>query len=99
MLTYDRFKLQTGFMQKTCQACKQIFDFSDWDRKLLDEISPVINNQKISIPDPTRCPDCRQRRRLVSRNERNLFYTKCGRSGKKMLSLYPPNTKYNVFRI
>lgn len=49
------------------------------------------------MPAPTLCPDCRQRRRLSFRNERNLYRRSCDASGKQIISIYSPDKPYKVY--
>lgn len=53
--------------------------------------------EKIKVPPPTWCPECRMIRRLSWRNERALFKNKCGFCGKTTVSMYAPETKAIVY--
>lgn len=53
--------------------------------------------EKIKVPPPTFCPDCRSVRRMASTNERILYYRKCDLTGEKILSMYPENTTFPVY--
>src|SRR5689334_16070259 len=73
---------------KQCQNCKQEFtthpdDFSFY--------------QKIKVPPPTFCPDCRLQRRMIFRNERTLYKIKCDLCQKEVISLYHPNKSFPVY--
>jgi len=84
-------------MNKSCTKCAQQFEITDEDQKFYDKVSPVISGKKYLIPPPTLCPDCRQQRRLVFRNERNLYLRKCNLCGKVVISLYSAEKPHNVY--
>ena len=73
---------------KNCQNCKKDF---------VIEPDDFVFYEKIKVPPPTWCPDCRLQRRMVVRNEHFLYKTKCGRTGKTMFSMYPAVAKLNVW--
>ena len=73
---------------KTCKQCSQSFSVTDVDRRFYE---------KISVPGPTLCPDCRAQRRLACRNERSLYRRNCDLTGKSIVSFYPPNSPYKVY--
>ncbi|MCX6807376.1 MAG: hypothetical protein NTZ80_01015 [Patescibacteria group bacterium] len=75
---------------KNCIKCNEQFEVSDQDRAFYDRVSPVFNQQKYLIPEPTMCPDCRRQRRLSFRNERNLYYRNCDLCKKKILTFFSP---------
>ncbi|MBT6068924.1 hypothetical protein HOG48_04165 [Candidatus Peregrinibacteria bacterium] len=73
---------------KTCIKCKAEFEVADEDRKFLEDISPIFNGKKYLVPEPTKCPACRQQQRLAFRNLRSLYTRKCDLTGKVMISTY-----------
>ena len=75
-------------MNKSCQNCKKAFDIKP------DETDFYT---KISVPEPTFCPDCRFQRRLMRRNERVLYPRTCSGSGKKIISYYDENVSFPVY--
>ncbi len=77
-------------MQHTCASCSQSYDVTKDDLAFYDSVSPVIAGKKQSLPPPTHCPDCRQRRRLSHCNERNLVSGECGMCKKRTLTQYGP---------
>src|SRR3989338_9015406 len=81
-------------MQKTCTNswCGQSFEITDEDLAFYDKISPVIAGKKYPIPPPTKCPDCRQQRRLGHANERHLYQGSCRLCDKRTLTQYPPTS-------
>ncbi len=75
---------------KTCPHCQSAFAITQWDVDFYAKISPTFAGQKFSIPTPTLCPACRQRRRMAFRNERSLYRRTCDASGKQIISMYAP---------
>jgi hypothetical protein len=73
---------------KTCQNCKQDFVIEPDDFGFYE---------KIHVPAPTFCPECRAIRRLIWRNERSLYHNQCAFSGKKILSMFSPETDLVVY--
>ncbi len=53
--------------------------------------------EKMKVPPPTWCPDCRFQRRLSWRNERGFFHNTCKKCSKKILSVYSPNSDIVVY--
>ncbi len=74
----------------TCRQCQTPFKVTKEDRDFYE---------KMAVPEPTLCPDCRQQRRLAWRNERALYSRKCDLSGEPMISCYPPDAPYKVYRV
>src|SRR3989344_5361870 len=77
---------------KTCQNCKQNFQIEPED---------FLFYEKMKVPPPTWCPECRLKRRMVWRNERNLYRVKDAVSGQEVFSGIPQQeyTKSNKFRL
>jgi DNA-directed RNA polymerase subunit RPC12/RpoP len=65
--------------KKTCQNCKKDFTIEPDDFSFYE---------KIKVPPPTFCPECRLQRRLVWRNERNFSHKVCKSCGDKIISIY-----------
>ncbi|MBT4384586.1 hypothetical protein HOD30_02460 [Candidatus Peregrinibacteria bacterium] len=74
---------------KTCTNCQCSFEIDERDRAFYE---------RMSVPDPTHCPDCRNQRRLAARNERNLYHRKCDATGENILSLYSQDKPYKVIK-
>jgi hypothetical protein len=47
------------------------------DVDFYEKISPTFNGKKYAVQTPTLCPEERQRRRLMFRNERKLYKRTC----------------------
>src|SRR3989344_828807 len=73
---------------KNCQNCKQ---------KFVIEPDDFAFYEKIKVPPPTWCPECRLQRRLAFRNERALYRRKCDLTGESVVSLYPEGTPFPVY--
>jgi hypothetical protein len=73
---------------KSCKNCETSFEIYDED---------ITFYNKIKVPPPTHCPDCRQQRRWGFRNEFNLYKRKCDFSGQEMISLYSSDKPYKVY--
>ena len=81
-----------------CKQCTTGFDVTEQDQQFLEKISPIIGGQKYLIPEPTFCPDCRQQRRLAFRNERYMHKRKCDFSSEEIISMYPSNSPFKVYK-
>ncbi len=80
-----------------CKQCNNGFEVTAEDRRLSDEIAPMIDGEKQLFPDPLLCPDCRFQRRLAFRNERVLYHRKSDMSGKQIVSMFAPEKPYKVY--
>jgi len=73
---------------RACQNCRQAFvvepeDFDFYER--------------IKVPPPTWCPDCRMMRRLAFRNERAIHKRACDLCGKDFIGMFPKNAAFPVY--
>ncbi len=68
---------------KTCQNCKNEFIIEPDDFSFYE---------KIKVPPPTFCPECRRIRRMIWRNIRSLFKRECGLCEKSLISMYSDDT-------
>ena len=73
---------------RQCQNCKQNFTIEPDDFGFYE---------KIGVPPPTWCPECRIVRRLQWRNERTLYHNTCGFSGKPIITMFAPETGFTVY--
>src|SRR5260370_173067 len=71
-----------------CQNCKNQF---------VIEPDDFAFYEKMKVPPPTWCPDCRFRRRSLFRNEMTLYNRTCAQCGKKIISMYHPGSDYVVY--
>ncbi len=73
---------------KQCQNCKSDF---------VIEPDDFAFYEKIKVPAPTFCPDCRLQRRLAFFNLRTLYKRVCDLCKKEKISMYPPEAPYKVY--
>ena len=73
---------------KNCQNCKKDFTIESEDFNFYE---------KIKVPPPTWCPDCRLVRRLLWRNEHSLFRRKNEANDEMIISVYHPDAKIKVY--
>jgi hypothetical protein len=72
-----------------CQNCKGDFIIEPDDFSFYE---------KIKVPAPTWCPECRFQRRCLFRTERKLFRNIDAITGKPILSLYPPEAGFPIYQ-
>src|SRR3989344_5917093 len=68
---------------KKCQSCQKDFTIEPED---------FIFYQKLNVPPPTWCVDCRFIRKLVFINERSLYKRTCDRCKTSIISMYHSDT-------
>ena len=73
---------------RQCQNCKSEFTIEPEDFEFYS---------RMKVPAPTFCPECRNQRRMVFRNERSLYKRKCGLCEKDIISMYSPDKPHNVY--
>jgi len=73
---------------KICQHCQKEFTIEPEDFDFYE---------KIKVPAPTFCPECRDVRRLAFRNGHSLYKGKCGLCGKSIISRFSPDKPYKVY--
>ena len=72
---------------RICQNCKNSFNIEPDDFSFYE---------KMKVPAPTFCPQCRMVRRLAFRNERKLFKVKDGFTEETIFSLYPSQSECKI---
>ena len=70
---------------KACQNCKSEFHVEPDDFAFYE---------KINVPPPTFCPDCRRQRRLAWRNERGFYRRTCDLCAQNIIALYPADAPF-----
>lgn len=73
---------------RTCKNCDQDFTIEPED---------FVFYNKIEVPPPTFCPECRMIRRFTWRNERSLYHRTCAATGKKIISCFSPESGVTVY--
>ncbi|HEY4513619.1 MAG TPA: hypothetical protein VJH06_03865 [Candidatus Paceibacterota bacterium] len=76
-------------MKQSCKKCKQDFTLDSNDLGFYE---------KMKVPNPKVCPDCRFKMRALFRNETTLYSgRKCALCGKAVISMYNPKSPYTIF--
>ncbi len=75
---------------RQCQNCKKEFVIEPDDFSFYE---------KIKVPPPTWCPECRLQRRLLFRNERTFYKRKCDLCKRDIIAVYPADTPFPVYCI
>ncbi len=73
---------------KSCQNCKKDFTIETDDFSFYE---------KIKVPPPTFCPECRLQRRFSARNERTLYHRVCELCKKQIISMYSKDKSFPVY--
>ncbi|KKU94074.1 MAG: hypothetical protein UY26_C0003G0224 [Candidatus Jorgensenbacteria bacterium GW2011_GWA1_48_13] len=73
---------------RSCQNCKQEFRIEPEDFDFYE---------KIKVPPPTWCPQCRMIRRFAFTNIWNLYKRSCDKCGKNIISIYSPDKPVIVY--
>ena len=73
---------------KICQNCKKDF---------IIEPDDFLFYEKIKVPAPTFCPECRAIRRMAWRNERSLYKRTCDFTGKTVITMFHPDIDIKVY--
>lgn len=71
-----------------CQNCKDNFVIEPEDFNYYE---------KISVPPPTWCPECRMIRRWSFSNTWSLYWRNCDLCGERTMSMYSPEAKIKVY--
>jgi hypothetical protein len=75
--------------KRQCNKCNENFEIDQ------DELSFY---EKMKVPTPSICPDCRFKLRAIWRNEMSLYSgQKCGLCGENVVTMYNPKKNYDVF--
>ena len=73
---------------RKCQSCEHDFSVEPEDFRFYE---------KIGVPPPTFCPECRNIRRLAWREEKKLYHGTCKLCGKSTLSVYAPGGPFTIY--
>jgi hypothetical protein len=73
---------------KVCQNCKNNFPIEQED---------FLFYEKMKVPPPTFCPECRFVRRLIWKNERTLYKRSCSLCDKNIISMYDDKVTFPVY--
>ena len=73
---------------RLCQNCKADFVIEPDDFGFYE---------KIKVPPPTFCPECRRQRRWAWRNNMSLYNRKCDLCEKPVISIYSPDSGLTIY--
>ncbi len=73
---------------RNCQSCTRAFPI---------EVEDLNFYERMKVPPPTFCPECRLVRRLAFRNERSLYKRKCDLCGEAKIMMFPEGTPFPVY--
>lgn len=73
---------------RNCQNCKKDFVIEPEDFGFYE---------KIKVPPPTFCPECRLQRRFTVRNERNFYKRECDLCKESVISMYSSEKPFPVY--
>lgn len=90
LLVQRYFKMKYKDEIKNCQNCKNDFTIEPDDFSFYE---------KIKVPPPTFCPECRQNQRILHRNFKTLYKRPSSKSGKTIISMYNPDVVFPVYDI
>lgn len=74
---------------ENCKNCSGSFKVLEKEKQLFE---------RMNLPEPTWCPDCRNQRRQMFRNDRVFYHRKCDLTGKQFISMYHPDCPYTVYQ-
>lgn len=75
-----------NFSTMQCKNCSQTFTVEN----------PEIY-EKLGVPQPTKCPICRQQNLYAYRNERSLYPRDCDKCGEYIISTFPSDTDKTAY--
>jgi len=73
---------------RTCINCKSPFAIEPDDFSFYE---------KMGVPPPTWCPQCRLMRRFMFRNDRTLYKRPCNKCKMDIISIYNKDKPYTIF--
>ena len=73
---------------KQCQNCKQDF---------VIEPDDFAFYEKVKVPPPTFCPECRFQRRMAWRNFWQIFKKTENRTNEKIFSVFPEESPVKIY--
>ncbi len=85
-------------MLQNCKNCRSSFEITDEDLVFYQHVSPIFEGRKFLVPQPSFCPTCRLRSRLVFRNQTALFQRPAYPDGQAILSMHPQSAPFPVMR-
>lgn len=83
--------------RRNCENTGVSFPIFQSEKEFFAQISPTFAGQTFTIPYPRLCPEEREKRRTVRRNERKLYRRNCDATGKPIITQYAPDAPYKVY--
>lgn len=84
-----RRNMENNTEERKCKTCKKDFNLDS------DELGFY---EKMKVPSPKVCPDCRFKMRAIFRNETTLYSgRKCGLCEKNIITMYNPKSPYTIY--
>ncbi len=80
--------MEHKIQNKICQNCKVLFNITPDDFGFYE---------KIKVPPPTFCPECRLQRRTAWRNDWHMFKKKDALTGEMIFSLFPEESPVKIY--
>ena len=80
--------MKTEIKNQTCQNCKKDFTIEPDDFNFYE---------RIEVPAPTFCPECRFQRRLLFRNNRVFYKRECAMCKQSLLTTYNKERPYTIY--
>lgn len=80
--------MNNTYKTKNCQNCKKDFIIDSRDS---------LFYEKIQVPPPTFCPDCRLERRLTYANFSKFYKRSCDSCGKITICIHPEDRSYKMY--
>src|SRR3989344_8131858 len=75
-------------MKYSCKNCSKEFPIFPDD---------LLFYEKMGVPPPENCPECRQEQRILFRNFKTLYKRPSSKSGSSMISMYNPDVPFPVY--
>jgi len=75
-------------LNSSCQSCQKEFEITQGDLNFY---------QKLNVPPPVSCPECRLIRKMARRNERIFYKRKCDACKTDVISMYPQDSPFTIY--
>lgn len=82
--------------RRICRRTGEKFPIFHKDKELLAKISPKIGGKQYNLPLPNLSPKAREIRKLMRRNDRKIYKTKCQSTDKDIITFYHPDIEQKV---
>ena len=76
--------------RRTCHWCWEEFPLYQWDLDLLEKLTPKVGDTSFPISKPRLCSHCKERKKLIFRNEWSYYKRKCDKCWKGIVSVSAP---------